>query len=265
VHPLTPFESPAPPGALAEPPALPAAGWVVGSEGRAPASGPDAAARRAARLDARLAVYAHHAAALAEQAAATLTGDQARADALGLARSAAAEHFAELQADAGAASTGAASALPPFDALLSDALLELEHQAAVDLALRQRLVALREAMARGATWVSETGLPALPAGVAAAASELEALPDLAPATPSVEEALDEVDEAAPTRALEGLEGGLVAARADGVGRALGGQYPGLVSREAAASTLAAAERVGERPTAGMADTSGSAGHVDLTF
>ncbi|MGZ8378623.1 MAG: hypothetical protein ACXW0Z_15455 [Gemmatirosa sp.] len=265
MHDPSPSPSPEPLGALTSPPALPAAGWVVGSEGRAPVSGPDAAARRAARLDARLAVYAQHAAALAEQAAATLDGDQARADAFGLQRSAAAEHFAELQGDAGAASPGAAA---PFDALLSDALLELEHQAAVDLALRQRLAGLRDAMARGATWVSETGLPALTAGAGSPGTELEALPDFA--TAPVDPMDGELDEAAmPAHPLEGLEGGLegglVAARADGVGRALGGQYPGLVAREAMASVLAAAERVSARPAAAMADPSGIPGRVDLTF
>jgi hypothetical protein len=253
---------------------LPTAGWVVGSEGRAPVTGPDAAARRAARLDARLAVYAQHAAALAEQAAATLEGDAARAEAFGLRRSAAAEHFGELQGDVAPVPGDP----PPFDALLSEALLELEHQAAVDLALRQRLVALRDAMTRGATWVSETGLPALPPGPDAhvasglVGSALSALPDLAAATPPVE-VLEEQEGGLPAHPLEGLEGGLVAARADGVGRALGGQYPGLVTREEVASALAAAERAGdrvsdrvsERPVAGAAEASGIAGRVDLTF
>jgi hypothetical protein len=242
---------------------LPTAGWVVGSEGRAPAAGPDAAARRAARLDARLAVYAQHAAALAEEAAATLAGDQARADAFGRRRSAAAEHFVELQGDLAPAAAGDP---PPFDALLSDALLELEHQAAVDLALRQRLVALRDAMTRGATWVSETERPALPAG-AAPVPELAALPELASATPPAEgPPVQDGETPVPAlEALEGLEGGLVAARADGVGRALGGQYPGLVTREEVASVLAAAERVATPVPGEAVGASGHPGRLDVTF
>ncbi|GLC25340.1 hypothetical protein [Roseisolibacter agri] len=238
-------------GSSTPPAALPGAGWVVGSEGRGPASGLDAGARQAARLDARLAVYAQHAAALAEQAAATLAGDHGRADALGVVRAAAAEHFAELQA--------APAAMPDasFDALLSDALVELEHQAAVDLALRQRLVALRDAMSRGAAWaLGEEVRAALPAPTPEPMGELSALPEL------VAEAVGQQDEA-PVHALEGLDGGLVAVRADGVGRALAGQYPGLVMREAAAAVLAAAERAGGEP--GAAGRTETQGRVDLTF
>jgi hypothetical protein len=242
--------------------ALPGAGWLVGSEGRGPASGLAAGARQAARLDARLAVYAHHAAAIAEQAAATLAGDQGRADALGLARAAAAEHFAELQAAPGAPTDAS------FGALLSDALVELEHQAAVDLALRQRLLALRDAMSRGAAWASggeggEGGVAALPAP--APTEELDALPAPVPAGAASADALEEALEEAPDRALEGLEGGLVAARADGVGRALAGHYPGLVTREEAAVVMAAVERAGGRPLPGAAGTTETHGRVDLTF
>jgi hypothetical protein len=207
--------------------------WVVGAPAR-PAAPPAAAARRAARLEARLAVYAHHAAALAEEAAATLAADPGRAGAHAEARASAAEHFLELAAEV-RASGGEA---PPFDALLSDALLELEHQAAVDLALRQRLVALREAVERGAAWAGERGaapraLPA-PAGCVARSRDTAGVPD--DGAPDAE---------APLRALER---GLVEARADGVGRALAGQFPG------------AASRAGAGPGAGRTGSG-----VDLTF
>lgn len=236
------------------PPALPTAGWVVGSEGRGPASGLDAGARQAARLDARLAVYAQHASALAEEAAATLAGDHVRAEALARARAAAAEHFAELQADGGPRDVGPAAAGSSFGALLSDALVELEHQAAVDLALRQRLLALRDAVSRGAGWGAEAGVPALPPPVA---------PDVGDGPDERDELaqLDELDEAAPVRALEG---GLVAARADGVGRALAGHYPGRVTREEAATALAATERAAH-PVPGTTGRSETQGRVDFTF
>lgn len=245
-----------PTGSSVPPAALPGAGWVVGSEGRGPATGLDAGVRQAARLDARLAVYAQHAAALAEQAAATFAGDHGRADALGLVRAAAAEHFAELQAAQPVPMPDA----PSFDALLSDALVELEHQAAVDLALRQRLVALRDAMSRGAAWASESGR-ALPAPIVEPTTELAALPELVAEAAAAMEPVSE----APVHALEGLDGGLVAVRADGVGRALAGQYPGLVMREEAAAVLAAAERAGGRPNPGATGSTETQGRVDLTF
>jgi hypothetical protein len=203
----------------------------VGASAR-PAAPPDAAARRAARLEARLAVYAHHAAALAEEAAATLAADSGRAGALAEARASAAEHFLELSAEL-QASGGEA---PPFDALLSDALLELEHQAAVDIALRQRLVALREAVERGAAWAGEGN---------AAPRALPAPAEFVPLAEAPVEPVEEDDARAPLRALER---GLVEARADGVGRALAGQYPG------------AASKAGAAPEAGRTGNG-----VDLTF
>jgi hypothetical protein len=155
------------------------------------------------RLEARLAVYAQHAALVAEQAAAVAAGDLTRAAALDEARVRAAEHFTELQTDApGAPAEGAT-----FRAALDAALAELSHQGAVDVALAQRLVALREAVLRGAAW-AEAGSPGgAPPGGAGPALRLPA-----PAS--------EPSATAP------LEGALVAARAARVGGVLGGQFPG---------------------------------------
>jgi hypothetical protein len=201
----------------------------VGEESRAAA--PLApAALRAARLDARLAVYAQHAAAMAEEAAAAVAADPARAGAAAATRAAAAEHFLELQSE------GAGADAPPFDALLSDALLELEHQAAVDLALRQRLVALREAVVRGAAWAREGGEGAL-------------------ALPAPPEGAESPDAPAPLRALER---GLVEARADGVGGALAGHFPGRAARGSGDSASGA-------PSGAEGGAGRAPGGVDVTF
>lgn len=113
-------------------------GWQIGSS--APPRLPDPLRTRAARLEARLAVYSRYAAAVAEEAAAVVDGDEQRRVALTAERDAAAEHFAELR-DA-AAEDG--SAKPMFSDALTDALHELRHQDAVDQALGRRLRALRD-------------------------------------------------------------------------------------------------------------------------
>lgn len=128
------------------------AGWQVGQ--RALPSAPDPAAARAARLEARLAVYAQYAAVVGEEAAAAVAGDEARRSALTSERGAAAEHFAELR-DAVEVDNASASA---FADALTDALHELRHQDAVDDALGRRLRALRDAAA------GREMMPALPAG-----------------------------------------------------------------------------------------------------
>ena len=133
------------------------AGWQVGS--LVPPSAPHPAAARAARLEARLAVYAQYATVVAEEAAAAVAGDEASRAALTMERGAAAEHFAELRepADADGLAAGA------FSDALTDALHELRHQDAVDDALGRRLRALRDAAAsRNAT--SREPIGALPAG-----------------------------------------------------------------------------------------------------
>jgi hypothetical protein len=183
--------------------------WVVGApaEGAA-ATRPDAAARRAARLEARLAVYARYAGLVAAEAAAVATGDAPRAVALRAEREATAEHWAEM-ADAGAADADAAGAVRPFDATLDEALSELHHQAAADQALRRHLGALRDAMRRGAA------LAALPPAAA---------PDDGASAPDPTDVTGLTD-------MAGMAGALVTARVAGVGAgALAGHFPGAVGR-----------------------------------
>ena len=248
----------------ASPAALPVAEWLVGSEVLA-ATPLDATARQAARMEARRAVYAQHAAAIAAEATATAAGDAGQAKAQAERRTAAAEHFGELQAVVPAGATGPGGGandarLPAFDALLANALVELDHQAAVDQALRERLLALRDAVVRGAGWAAADAPPmrALPSAPSTDASRPAVSAELPPAAAD-----------APVRAWEG---GWIAARADGVGRTLGGQYPGRVTRDRAAETLTAADRACPRP--GMADRPApgdrpaparATAHVDLRF
>lgn len=113
------------------------AGWQVGRVD--PPSTPDPVAARAARLEARLAVYAQYAAVVAEEAAAVVAGDDARRAVLTSERGAAAEHFAELREAAESDATRV------FADALTDALHELRHHDAVDDALGRRLRALRDA------------------------------------------------------------------------------------------------------------------------
>lgn len=116
-------------------------GWRVG-EMISP-SAPDPVAARAARLEARLAVYAQYAAVVAEAAAAAVAGDGARRDALTSERDATAEHFAELRSATEYDERGTVD----FSVALTDALHELRHQDAVDNVLGRRLRALRDAAA----------------------------------------------------------------------------------------------------------------------
>ncbi|GJG86634.1 hypothetical protein tb265_18150 [Gemmatimonadetes bacterium T265] len=137
---------------VADPVVSPAAAcWQVGD--LTPPSLPDPAAARAARLEARLAVYARYASAVAEEAAAIAVGDEARRAALTSVRGTTAEHYAELR-EAGQEMGG------DFADVLTDALHELRHQDAVDDALGRRLRALRDA-----TSVRDR-VPALTAGAA---------------------------------------------------------------------------------------------------
>ncbi len=188
----------------------------------------DAVRARAARLEARLAVYAQYAAVVAEQAAATLAGDEARATALAEERERVAEHFGELRAPVGGSGAGAAS----FGAALDDALAELAHQGAVDSALGARLATLREAVMRGASWggaaagdAPEPARPALRALAPGAPPDGAAPDDAAPDDGALADA--------PAGELvDGVFGGaLVAARAAGVGGALDGHYPGRAARD----------------------------------
>lgn len=119
-------------------------GWLVGHP--SPPTAPDPAAVRAARLEARLAVYAQYAAAVAEEVAAAVAGDDSRRTALAEARGVAAEHFAELREAAASDAADEHGGSPVvFADALTDALHELRHQDAVDDALGRRLHTLRGA------------------------------------------------------------------------------------------------------------------------
>lgn len=171
-------------------------GWLVGEPPTRPPAAPSGAEQRSARLSARLDVYARYGALVAEEAAAVLRGDPARAEALGAERAALAEQYEELRA---AEPAGGAEAIP-FRETLADALVEAEHQAAVDLTLRRELTRVAE------------GLRALPA------------PAVEPA-----ESRAEVGGGEPTVAgvVASLAGALIDARSQGVGGALSGYFPGI--------------------------------------
>jgi hypothetical protein len=200
---------------------------------------------RAARLEARLAVYAQYAAVVAEQAAATAVGDPGRVETLAAERERVAEHFDELRAPLTVGT-------PTFRAALDDALAELAHQGAVDSALGVRLAALRDAVVRGAAWADPAGDPA---GDPARAPR-RMLPPAAPGSPT-----DGPPDDGGADPVDGVLGGaLVAARAAGVGGALGGQFPGRAARDdypAGWSGSAAAD--------GAADGAPGAPHVDIRF
>lgn len=128
--------------------------WQVG-HASAPTA-PNPAATRAARLEARLTVYAQYAAVVADEADAVVAGDEERRTALRAARGAAAEHFAELR-EAGESLAVDTATGTAFSDALTDALHELRHQEAVDGVLARRLRALNDTAARDF-------LPALAAG-----------------------------------------------------------------------------------------------------
>lgn len=211
-------------------PPPPTGEWVVGADAVLPGHLPHlppAAARHAARLEARLAVYAQYAALTADLADATLAGDAERAAELAGAREAAAEHYGEL------AEPPADLLVPSFGEALAGALVELEHQAAADLAVRQRLLALREAMLRGAAW---SGGGASGPGEARADTGagllLSAEAGVLTGTPADAGMEGEADAAvAPGDVPAGFGAAVVGARAAGVGGGLlGGRFPGGATR-----------------------------------
>lgn len=192
-----------------------------------PATGLSVAARRAARLEARLTVYAQYAALTAEELAAAARGDAERAEALAREREGLAEQFVELRdATAADATSAAPSAAASFDAVLAEVLGELEGQAAVDLEFRRRLEALRGVVPTdGAAPAVRALLPgAVDAGAGdGAGADVEA---------EREGAADAALAASP------LAGALLTARASGVGGALAGQYPGIAARGESAAYAA---------------------------
>jgi hypothetical protein len=169
-----------------------------------------------AHLEARLALYAQYAALVSDEVAAAWSGEPEQAWALTrqLAdeRQAIAERYDAMRADA-ARGDGSPDGFP---GVLAGAMTELEHQAAVHRALRDRLDALQATGWTGASNLAS--LRALPAE-----SIMPAAAKQAAAARDATEAGDD-----PSRFPE-LGGALVMARSDGVGGALGGRYPGVVA------------------------------------
>lgn len=199
-----------------------------------PASSPHgrpADEQRAARLDARLALYAQYASLVGHEVAAAWSADPVEAAALtrqlARTRAAMAEHYDELREAPAEGEVGA------FGDVLADVVTELAHQRAIDQALRARLDGLQ--LGAGAAH------PALPAGPGAAG------PDAAAATDVAGDAATD-DAAAPGDGLATLGGALVAARSGGVGGALGGQYPGIAAGGDPTAYVAAPEDGAPAPT-----------------
>ncbi len=226
-------------------------------EARAPAADGAAAGveplrARAARLEARLAVYTQYAAVVAEQAAAHLEGDAARVAELAGARERAAEHFEELRAPLAAGHAG-----PSFRDALDDALAELAHQGAVDSALGRHLAALRDAARRGAGWGGAGPTLALPAAAGGTPAEGPA--------PAPAPAAEPIPEPAVDGAVDAARGGaLVAARAAGVGGVLDGRFPGRAAREAGPAAVDGGPTAGGAPPPGVPAGTPLA-HLDLRF
>ncbi len=199
---------------MTPPSSAPSQGWLVGEPPGRPPTAPDGAEQRSARREARMEVYARYGSLVAEEAAAVLRGDAARVEALEGERAALAEHYEELRA---AEPTGEAI---DFRETLADALLEADHQSAVDLTLRRELTRVAE------------GLRALPAP---AAGEASAAPEVEDETPTV------------GRAVAALAGALIDARTQGVGGALSGYYPGIAGGVGGAEIVTLYDDAGREP------------------
>jgi hypothetical protein len=132
---------------------------------------------RDARLEARLAAYTRYAATVAEQFNAALHGDAERAGAICAERELLGEHYAEL------CERPAAADAAPFGALLADAIVELDHQVGIELALRQRIAALRDEALR-VLHEPQAGEPSGRGGVAPESRTAAALAALDPAAVS---------------------------------------------------------------------------------
>ena len=169
----------------------PTSGWLVGDPRDHPPAAPSGADQRSARLTARLEAYSRYGGLVAEEAAAVVCGDVARAEAIAAERAALTEHYAELRAAAGSGGADPTG----FGDLLSDALREADHQSAVDLALRRQLVHVVEGIRALPAPADGPGAADGPGGVAGVVAS--------------------------------FAGRLVAARSQGVGGALSGYFPGV--------------------------------------
>ena len=177
---------------------------------------------RAARLEARLALYAQYASLVGDEVAAAWSGDPAQAGAL--TRELAEERRAIATRYAALGDWAEQAPLTPaaFGTVLAGAVTERDHHEAVNRALRDRLESLQ-----ASGWIptgGETAVRALPAGS----------PEDAPSTeaPAGGASLGEL----PPE----MGGALVAARSSGVGGVLGGRYPGVVAGADAADYVAGA-------------------------
>lgn len=229
----------------------PGTGWLVGTDLGRPPAAPSGAEQRAARLAARLEVYARYGTLMADEAAAVLRGDSARAEALSTERMALAEQFEELRAAAAAAAEAAGAAggeAVAFADLLADALVEADHQTAVDLALRRQL----EGVAAGLRALPAPDGPALAPGEPAAAAGDDA-------------GSGESGRASVAGVVATFAGALIGARAQGVGGTLSGHFPGVAGGAGSAPDLG----MGYGDDAGRGDAGrggiGDGSRLDLRF
>lgn len=175
---------------------------------------------RAAKLEARLALYAQYASLVGDEVAAAWS--DAPAQAAGLTRELAAERRAIAERYAALADWAhdAAAPLTPeaFPGVLAGAVTELDHQVEVNRALRDRLEGLQSTgwVAGGASFA------ALPPGPANDESPIESAHVANEPEPAPEPVIGSI---VPPE----LGGALVAARSSGVGGVLGGRYPGVVA------------------------------------
>lgn len=172
--------------------------------------------QRQARLDARLALYAQYASLVGDEIAAAWSDDPHEAGTtareIARARAALAEQYEELRASS--ADDAAATSPDGFGELLADAVTELDHQSAVERALRAQLERLR-----GGPALLGAGEPVEAVETPAPSPSGTAETDPPASDPSVGE-----EPAGPP-----IGAALLAARSSGVGGVLGGRYPGVAA------------------------------------
>ena len=195
--------------------------------------------QRAARLDARLALYAQYAGLVSDEMAAAWSTDPDRAGRhtreIARMRGELAEHYAELKAV-----DEAPAGREAFGGVLAEMVTELEHQAALDRALRSQVETLRRlALPAAAQSPVDVGPDAGSVEPVGASSE-----QATAVQPLAEQPLAEQPHAEHRHAADAVDaafgGALVAARTGGVGGMLGGQYPGVATGAFQAGALGTA-------------------------
>lgn len=183
-------------------------------------------------------MYAQYATLVADEVAAAWSGDPERAGSV----SELAQERAELAERYEALRVGPTGG-DGFETVLAEAVTELDHQAAVERSLRDRLEGLHHGeLLLGAGAVAEAG------------------PEAAVET------IEDVDEGGRGELPPEIGGALVAARSRGVGGVLGGQYPGVVAGAGALFGGPLGDVVGGAEGAvGGAPSGGPQTQVDLTF